>query len=195
VLFSPVVITLDEILVDESVLTAQFSCDLARCKGACCTLPGGAGAPLLDEEVELVKGAVQAATPYLSERSKKHIEQHGSVEGAAGSWATACIDDRDCVFVTYEGDVATCSIEKAWHAGTSTFRKPLSCHLFPVRLKNFGGPYLHYEQFAECAPGRRKGANDGTLLVDTVKDALVRAFGSDAAERIADAAHGKEDSR
>ena len=182
-------ITLDEILVEESVLTSTFSCDLARCKGACCTMPGGAGAPLRDDEVDLVRQAVDAASPYLSSTSREYITRHGPVDDRNGSWATACIDDRDCVFVSYDGDVATCAIEKAFHAGTSTFRKPLSCHLFPIRVENFGGPYLRYEQFVECAPGRRRGADEGILLVDTVKDALSRAFGGDAADHIVAAAH------
>lgn len=181
-------LTLDHLLIDQGVLDARFACDVVRCKGACCTLPGGAGAPLREEEVQLVRDAVTAATPYLTERSLKHIEKHGPVESFGGNWATTCIDDRDCVFVTFEGDVATCSIEKAWHAGESAFRKPLSCHLFPIRIANFGGPYVHYEQFEECAPGRERGERENILLVESVRDALVRAFGEDLTQHLIDEA-------
>lgn len=180
-------LTLDHLLIDQGVLDARFACDVARCKGACCTLPGGAGAPLRDEEVQLVRDAVDAARPYLSERSLRHLDTHGPVERVGPNWATSCIDDRDCVFVTYANDVAICSIEKAWHAGESTFRKPLSCHLFPIRIANFGGPYVHYEQFDECAPGRELGEKENVLLVESVRDALVRAFGEELTQRMIDA--------
>ena len=81
-----------------------------------------------------------------------------------------------------------CSTEKAFHAGESTFRKPLSCHLFPIRVANFGGPYLHYEEFEECKPGREMGAEKGIRLVDSVSSALSRAFGEDVAQKIISAA-------
>lgn len=182
-------ISLDHLLLDNRVLTQEFACDVARCKGACCTLPGGAGAPLLAEEVEHVQRAVSAAEPYLSERSREYIRLYGATEEVFGGWATRCIDDADCVFVTYEGDVATCAIEKAWHNGETSFRKPVSCHLFPIRVANFGGPYVHYEQFSECKPGRERGAREGILLVDSVKEALERAFGADVTHRLIAMAH------
>jgi hypothetical protein len=183
-------ITLDTLLIEEAVLTSTFACDLHRCKGACCTLPGGAGAPLADAEVEQVVAAIPHAWPYLSDRSRAYIEAHGVIEGHHGDHATMCIDDKDCVFVTYDGDVATCAIEKAWHAGTSPFRKPLSCHLFPVRIANFGGPYLHYERFDECAPGRELGRKLGVPLVVSLKEALIRAFGEEVYARMERAAYG-----
>lgn len=177
-------ITLDHLLIEESVLTSTFACDLQRCKGACCTLPGGAGAPLADTEVDLVRSAIPHALPYLSAESRAYIERHGAVEGHPGSYATTCIDDKACVFVMYDGDVATCAIEKAWHAGALDFRKPLSCHLFPIRVANFGGPYLHYEKFDECEPGREHGAELSLPLVVALKDAITRAYGSDIYDRM-----------
>ncbi len=185
-------ISLDHLLLDEAVLTASFSCDLAACKGACCTLPGGSGAPLLDSEVDDVRGAVAAAWPYLSDKSRAQLEAEGPLEGFSGSYEVGVIDNKDCVFVRYEGDVATCAIERAWHNGESTFRKPLSCHLFPIRVATFGGPYLHYQVFEECEPGRVLGAKLRRPLVESVKDALVRAYGVELYERIAALARGEE---
>lgn len=188
-------ISLDHLLIDNRVLTQKFSCDVARCKGACCTLPGGAGAPLLAEEVELVHQSIPAALPYLSDQSREYLHAHGAVEQSPTGWSTTCIDDADCVFVTYDGDVAVCAIEKAWHAGTSTFRKPLSCHLFPIRVANFGGPYLHYEQFDQCAPGRERGKQSGTLLVEAVREALERAFGPELTAQMVRMAHGAQEDK
>lgn len=185
-------ISLEHLLLDQGVLDAKFSCDIALCKGACCTMPGGAGAPVRDEEVDLVRGAVKATLPYLDESSRRVIEDRGPVEKIDGKWATTCIDDKDCVFVRYEGDIATCTIEKAWHNKEVDFRKPLSCHLFPIRIADFGGPYVHYEEFDECEGGRNKGKADGVLLVDAVGAALDRAFGNGIAQKIRQAAYDVE---
>ncbi len=172
-------ISLDHLLIDEEVFTASFACDLAACKGACCTLPGGGGAPVRDDEVSAMHDAVEAALAYLPEDRADDIRKNGFLEGPVGHKSTRCIDDRDCVFVVYNGDVAACSIERAWHAGTSTFRKPLSCHLFPIRVADFGGPYLHYQKFDECAPGRARGQRESVPLLETVQEALERAYGAE----------------
>lgn len=178
------VISLDHLLIDEVVLTARFACDVAKCKGACCTLPGGAGAPVLDTEVEALTKASDSARKYMSEKSIQYLDEHGPLEGRAGDWSTTCIDDKDCVFVVYENNIAVCSIEKAWHAGESEFRKPISCHLFPLRVADFGGPYVHYEQFAECAPGREFGEKNNISLLESAHDSLVRAYGEEIVEKL-----------
>jgi hypothetical protein len=175
-------ISLNHLLIDEDVFTSSFACDLAACKGACCTLPGGGGAPVRNDEVEAMHGALDAALAHLPDDRAAAIREHGFLEGPPGHQATRCVDDRDCVFVVYDGDVATCSFERAWHQGTSTFRKPLSCHLFPIRVADFGGPYLHYQQFEECAPGRARGERESVPLLNTVREALERAFGHECVD-------------
>jgi hypothetical protein len=175
-------ISLDHLLIDEEVLTSSFACDLAACKGACCTLPGGGGAPVRDDEVEPMSQALEAALALLPQERAERIRTQGFLEGPPRHQATQCINDRDCVFVIYDNDVAACSFERAWHAGTSAFRKPLSCHLFPIRIADFGGPYLHYQKFDECAPGRARGQRESVPLIATVKEALERAFGTECVE-------------
>jgi hypothetical protein len=166
-----------EITVEEAVAEAQFSCDLRRCKGACCTLPGGRGAPLEDDEVSAVEEAVRYAATYLSPEHLAHIRMHGAIEGAPGSYATQCNDDRDCVFVYHEEGIARCSIEKAYFDGAGTFRKPVSCHLFPIRVTPGAKGRLRYERIPECDPGRSQGRNAKTPLHVFLKEALVRKFG------------------
>lgn len=182
------------ILADRAVGSERFACDLNACKGACCTMPGGRGAPLEDREVPLVEEAVAAALPYLSERNRAEIAAHGAVEGEPGDYATRCIDDRDCVFVTYtDTGIATCAIERAWQEGKSEFRKPLSCHLFPIRVHElFGGPYLHYEKISECAPARKHGKQTNTPLYKFLRDPIVRAFGQEYYDALAAAAESRE---
>jgi len=167
----------DNILTDERIAGEYFECDLEQCKGACCTFPGEFGAPVLNEEVQKMNAVIEPASKYLSEKSKKYIETHGAVQGEPDKYSTVCIDKRDCVFVYYENDIALCAIEKAFFAGEIDFRKPISCHLFPIREVYFGGKCIHYEQIDECAEARVKGKANNNLLYKSLKEALVRAYG------------------
>src|SRR5688500_5021354 len=122
-----------DVLVDDALVTTKFACDLGACHGSCCTMPGGRGAPITDEEARMLIEATPVALPYLSDRNNVVIGSLGGVEGTPGNFATRCIDDRDCVYVYYEGAVAKCAIERAHFNGETPFRKPVSCHLFPIR--------------------------------------------------------------
>lgn len=174
-----------EILVDRSITNTQFACDLGRCKGSCCTMPGGQGAPLEEEEVRLVQESEKAALPYLSELNRRVIEIEGSVEGEEGNRTTRCIDDRDCVFVYYEQEIAKCAIERAWREGTIEFRKPLSCHLFPIRVDDlFGSARIRYEQISECKPAVERGKKEGIALIDFLREPIIRAFGEEFYEEL-----------
>ena len=176
---TPRLIQVDELLVDRSVFTTTFACDLSACHGACCTMPGGRGAPLEDPEVPLVEGAVAAAGRWLSRAKREIIATQGAVEGSPGDMTTRCVEDQDCVFVYYEGEgVAKCAIERAWNEGETTFRKPLSCHLFPIRVDQlFAGDRLRYEEIEECEGGRARGAAEQIDLIDFLEEPLTRAFG------------------
>lgn len=168
-----------EILVEDEVATAQFSCDLGRCRGACCTLEGGRGAPLLDEERGLVEAAVPVVLERLPARSIAEIGRRGAVDGVKGAYATTCVDDRDCVFVVYDGPVAKCAIEDAFNRGELPWRKPVSCHLFPLRFSRNGAGLLRYEAIPECAPGREKGRAGGIPVTSFLREALDRRFGTE----------------
>lgn len=186
-------ILINHLLVQESVFESTFTCDLNRCKGACCTLKGGAGAPLLDEEVGPLRLASLAAQVYLGEPSRQLLAEMDAVEGDPGNRSVVCIDDSDCVFVFYEESVAKCSLERAFHNGESSFRKPISCHLFPIRVANFGGPYLHYEEIEECEPGRTLGSKLGVPLVEALEEPLTRAYGAQSYKRLKAAAYGDDE--
>ncbi len=177
---------IDNILGDESITSTHFLCDLNKCKGACCTVKGGQGAPVLDSEVDEVNNSIKAASVYLSDRSKAIIHEHGAVEGTEGDFTTRCIDDHDCVFVYYEkgSDIAKCAIEKAYFEGALSFRKPISCHLFPVRVADFNGPYLYYDEFPECKPALDNGKKQNVKIHQSVKEALIRAYSEEWYERL-----------
>jgi hypothetical protein len=164
--------------VDDSVATSRFCCDLRACKGVCCCLEGGRGAPLADEEVSLLAEAYPYAKSYLSVLSLDVITREGLVEGWVGSYATPCIEQRECVYVYFADGIAKCAFERAWLEGKTSWRKPMSCHLFPIRIRHFGQAVLRYEEMPECEPARTQGAATGMLLVEFLQDPLTRAFGA-----------------
>lgn len=168
---------IDDIAIEGSLLTRKFACDLLKCKGACCSLPGGRGAPLLDSELKQIQDVLPSVLPMLSEDKKRSIEEHGFYEGESGDYATTCIDDKDCVFVYREKGIAKCAIEKAFNEGKVSFRKPISCHLYPIRVNKFGGDALRYHEISECKPGVKRGESEGTNVIEFVKTALVRRYG------------------
>jgi len=138
----------------------HFACNLGECKGACCTLNGGRGAPVTDEEVDEIYNAYPVVKKYLPKEHTEWIERHGLVEGAPGYYATQCKDEQACVFVYYDDGIAKCSFEKGFHNKEIQWRKPLSCHLFPLRT-SYGTPeQLRFEYLHECEPASKKGSRE-----------------------------------
>ena len=170
---------IDNVAVEGALLARKFACDLLKCKGACCSLPGGRGAPLLGSEIEQIQEMLPVVLPKLSEEKRKTIEQHGFYEGERGDYATTCINDKDCVFVYRENGIAECAIERAFNEGNVSFRKPISCHLYPIRVNKFGGDILRYHEIAECMPAVKNGERENISVVEFVKAALVRLYGED----------------
>lgn len=167
---------IDNILIDDEITKAYFSCDLEKCKGACCTFYGQFGAPLLDEEIITIKNTFNAIKEYLSSYSLDYIKKNGLIQGYSGNYSTVCINNRDCVFVYYDNDIAKCAFEKAFLDGKISFRKPISCHLYPIRCKKNGDIILYYDKIEECKPAVVKGNQDKVLLITSLQESLKRAF-------------------
>lgn len=176
-----------EAVVDDEILHERFSCELEKCRGACCTLPGCRGAPLEDDEIGHLEEVFPMVEKYLPEAHLGIIRLHGLAEGSPGNYATTTVGERECVFVYYEDGIARCSIEKAYLAGETDWRKPISCHLFPIRVSNVGQEKLHYEKIKECQPGRDRGALEDTPVYAFLKESLERKFGSGWYEQLAEA--------
>jgi hypothetical protein len=166
-----------EAVIEDAVGGASFCCDLQACKGACCTLPGGRGAPLEDDEVLEIAKAYPAARQFLSDRNIRTVATSGFAEGSTGNFATPCLDERECVYVFSEDGIAKCSFERAFERGLTDWRKPISCHLFPIRIRHFGKDFLRYEEIDECAGGRSNGAVKEVGLHEFLRVPLVRRFG------------------
>lgn len=170
-------IIVGEALVDDDIGSAAFSCDLAVCRGACCTLEGARGAPIEDSEIGEIEKVYPSIKRFLSPLSIRTIEKDGLVEGRPGDFATRCVDDRECVFAYFEDGVARCSFERAYLEGLSQWRKPISCHLFPIRIRHFGRDFVRYERIEECKAGRERGEREHTPLYDFLKTPLARKYG------------------
>lgn len=172
-------VSIGDVLVERSLLEARFSCPLEICRGACC-IEGELGAPLHPREEPSLKIAAEKLRDELPEKHLRHIRRHGCTEIYQGSLYTRTVEGRECVFVVYEDGVALCAVEGAWRRGLLSENKPLSCRLFPIRVrKKFGLDYLVYEQHHMCREARRKGAEKSVLLVDYVGPSLVELYGDE----------------
>lgn len=168
--------------VEKYLGRVNLGCDLNVCKGACCTMPGAAGAPILESEIAELERVLPFVEKYLSEEAIEVIARNGIYERQRdGSLTIHAVAERDCVFVTYDGDVALCGIEKAYRAGEITgFQKPISCHLFPIRIYPTSTPgtlLICYEEIHECEGGRKRGKKEEINLLDFLETPLVRALG------------------
>lgn len=179
-------------LVSEDVLSEAFCCDLAACKGGCCNSEGESGAPLDEDELAAMREVLPIVWDDLTPRGREVIEQEGPFfRDKAGDWVTAVVDGHDCVYCTYgEGGMCLCAIEKAWREGKFKtlagyregkvpFMKPISCHLYPIRLKTIGDyTVLNYdEQTKMCGCATKLGRKLNVNVYQCLKDALIRKFG------------------
>lgn len=177
-------IVIDNILVSDELVERQFVCDLNKCKGGCCE-EGDAGAPLDDHELDIILGLYETIKPYLTEASIKEIEKKGKyVYSREFGWVTPTLgDDREiCVYGTREKNgVIGCAFEKAYYDGVTTWKKPVSCHLFPViAKKGKHGDYerVNYEPREKlCSPACALGKKLEVPVYEFVKDSLVRKYG------------------
>lgn len=169
--------SVQNVTIDASIAQVKFACDLAQCKGACCTMPGPKGAPLTEEEGKEIIKAFPVIKKYLNEDHLRAIDERGLMERSGGEITTTCFEHRACVFVTYEKGIAKCSFEKAYFNNEIGWRKPLSCHLFPIRADHGFDGHLRYESIPECSPALKRGQVENIYLSDFLKESLVRLHG------------------
>jgi hypothetical protein len=171
------IIPIEDIVISEEVVKTNFACDLKKCKGACCTVESEYGAPLRKEEIEIINGIIDAVKKYLPKIHVDEIDKKGFYDTIKNKLMTRSINKKACVFVFYENGIAKCSIEKAYLNGESDFRKPISCHLFPIRVTNFGGDILRYEKFEQCSPALKNGDEKNIKMVEFCEESLTRLYG------------------
>ncbi len=170
---------LDNTLISEELLEEHFCCDLQACKGACC-VAGEAGAPLDKEEVSLLEELYPKIGPFLNDNGRNAIAQHGtSVVAADGSLETPLVDGKECAYTTFDSrGVAHCGIEQAHRAGVIDWQKPISCHLYPVRVQHYSAfTAVNYHRWQICQAACDLGSKNKLPIYQFVKEALVRKFG------------------
>ncbi len=166
------------VLVSDDVRDVKFVCDIARCHGGCC-VAGDAGAPLEPEEIEQIMENLDAVIPYMTTNGINVVKEGGAFDyDMYGKFVTPLVDGRECAFVYFTGRIARCAIEKAFEKGESTFRKPLSCHLYPIRItrsENFEA--ANYHQWSVCVKALVRGAKENVPLYVFLKEPLIRCYG------------------
>ena len=167
-------------IVGTELLEEHFLCNLDSCKGHCC-VEGEAGAPLEDGEAELIEKFYPKFKKYLREESIKEIEKVGYsvIDKRDGEPVTPLIKGKECAYAIFENGIAKCGIEKANQKGKISFRKPISCHLYPIRIKKLGDDMdaLNYHFWHVCDPARDYGCKKKVKAYVFLEDALVRKYG------------------
>jgi hypothetical protein len=177
-------IAIDNILVSDAVVEEQFVCDLHKCKGGCCE-DGDAGAPLEKEEMKIINEAYETVKPYLTKEGIAEIERRGRYHyDQEFGWVTPVIDGKMCAYgFRDKNGVIKCSFEQAYYDGKLGWKKPISCHLFPIRIKkskNGDTDYVNYEpREGMCSPACKLGKKLKVPVHVFLKDALIRKYGED----------------
>lgn len=174
-------IQIEEKIVSLDVFEKKFVCDLSACKGACC-VDGDAGAPLTDEEIKLLPKIYDKVKPYMQEEGKKVIEEVGFfVLDSDDDKTTPLINNEECAFVNFDQDgTAKCSIEKAFNEGHIEFKKPISCHLFPIRIQEYRDfDAVNYEDIDICKPACACGEKLEVPVFRFLKEPLIRLYGKE----------------
>ena len=176
-------IAIDNVLLSDKIVTDQFVCDLNKCKGACC-VDGDAGAPLDRKELKNIDEVFDAVLPYLNETSKKEIEKQGRyVYDSEFGWVTPTINSQICVYgITDKSGIVKCGIEQAYIDGKVKWKKPISCHLFPVIVKKSADgvtEYANYEPREDhCKDACAFGKKLKVPVYEFLKEPLIRKFGN-----------------
>lgn len=174
-------IRIDKILVSEEIFEKRFLCDLSACKGACC-VEGDSGAPVEAEEIGIMEQALEDIKPYMRKEGIDRVDEVGVFTvDTDGEYVTPLVDGKECAFVNFDQHgIAKCAIEMAYRDGKIDFPKPVSCHLYPIRLtklKDFTAVNYHY--WPVCDPARSCGAKLDVKVFRFLKEPIIRKFGAD----------------
>ncbi len=172
------------ISVSDNLYNVKFTCDLEKCKGACCTMESEYGAPIHESEIKIIEDLLPLIWDSLPVKAQKEIEKNGFWEMKEEIAMIRSVNNRDCVFVYHENSIAKCAIEKAYYAGKVDYMKPISCHLFPIRISDFGGPILRYEEYEECKDALTLGKETNLNIAQFCAVPLERAFGKEWKDKL-----------
>lgn len=178
-------IQIEDTIVSFDLFEKKFSCDLKQCKGICC-VEGDSGAPLEKEEPYKIEENYEAIQCYMKPAGREAVQRQGfAVIDRDGDLVTPLIEGRECAYAIEEEGSCWCAIEKAWAEGKSGFRKPVSCHLYPVRVSRYEGfEALNYNKWDICHCAVLKGQQEGIPLYRFLKNALIERYGEEWYEQL-----------
>jgi hypothetical protein len=168
-------------IISLDILEKHFLCDLLKCKGVCCE-EGDSGAPLTKDEAKKLEEVYPFVQEFLSDQNNESIKNQGLYfVDYDGDLVTSLVNNHECVFTFRdENGILKCAIEKAYLDGKIDFRKPISCHLFPIRIKEYKRfDAVNYEKLEICKPGRMCGAAEKIPLYKFLKEPLIRKYGGE----------------
>lgn len=174
-------IQIDRAIVSLDLFQEHFLCDLMACKGACC-VEGDSGAPLTTAEATLIEKFYPVFEENLCEEKRELVKEHGHTKiDQDGDLVTPLFNNRECVYTfTDQHGITKCAIEKAFLEGKISFRKPLSCHLFPIRITEYKNhDAVNYQQLEICKPGRNCGRQHQLPLYQFLREPLIRKYGEE----------------
>ncbi len=174
-------IEVENTLVHEDIISEEFVCNLAKCKGACC-VEGDAGAPLAHNEKAILEEIFPKIKHLLTEKGLAAIAQYGtSVLDADGDLTTPCVEGhKECAYLMFENGIAKCAIEKAYEQGIVDWKKPISCHLYPIRITAYPEfDVLNYDRWSICKDACTLGRELHVPIYKFLKDPLIRKYGAD----------------
>jgi len=172
-------IVIGDVILSDDIAEQFFVCDIEKCKGACC-VEGDLGAPLEEDEKPKLEAVFEDVKPYMTQKGIEEIEKQGIyILDEEGDYSTPTIDHRECAYAVYdEKGILKCSIEQAYLDGKSEFRKPISCHLYPIRITKYDQyDALNYDRWQICSPACGLGTALGVPVYRFLKEALIRKYG------------------
>lgn len=171
-------INIGRTIISEDVIKVQFMCDLKSCHGDCC-VEGDEGAPLAENEIGIIEDALDEIAPYMSKEGLQVVDNNGVFDyGVDGDYVTPLVNGRECAFVFFENNISYCAIEKAYLDGKIDFQKPISCHLYPIRITEYAEfDAINYHKWPICNPALKYGKELGVPVYKMLKDPLIRKYG------------------
>ena len=167
-------------IVSMDLFDNHFICDLQKCEGNCCVF-GDSGAPLEEDEVGILEENIELIKPFMRPEGIRAVEEQGSwMIDRDGDKVTPLVGREECAYVIFENDIAWCAIEKAYKEGVITYQKPVSCHLYPIRVSPLNSAIaLNYHKWSICEPARVLGKKEDLPVFRFLKDPITRVYGKD----------------
>ncbi|MXV37604.1 DUF3109 family protein [Flavobacteriaceae bacterium Ap0902] len=179
-------IEIDNTVISTDVLKKEFFCNIQKCKGICC-VEGDSGAPLEEDELPILKEIYPKIKPYLRREGIEAIEKQGEYrKDDDGDWVTPLVNNAECAYVIFdENGFTKCGIERAYEDGATDYQKPISCHLYPIRLQKYTEfTAVNYHQWDICSDACSLGEELKVTVADFAKVPLIKKFGEEWYEKL-----------